>query len=265
MLLQAGSSLMRNPKELDGLLDEQASHHLQQMWNMSKSECVCQTDTCPNRSASLAFAQSTGTCSEAGGQDGCEPCLFVNSTRSACPRSAHDIKYSCTMAFRQRVLLAGPVSRLTQFLTRSLGNGSKPLLEFKKCAGKLLGCQERLLSSIRSLGALQRTCPKLTEICLASGFSAFWDMAELFERAVERNVGLEMRAHALARIKLRLAKRAALEASGVQRLEEWLVFLQADGDQERRLLEDVFGCADIWEAASKVYGTGEPPPLILTN
>lgn len=77
-------------------------------------------------------------------------------------------------------------------------------------------------------------------------------MAELFRRAVDHNVGSEMRHHALARIKLRLAKRAGEE--GRQHLSQWLVFLQADDDQEDRRLLDDLGCRDLWEAAEKVYG-----------
>ena len=198
------------------------------------------------------FNAAGRSCLEGEGQGACEPCLFVNRINKNCPLAPRDLKESQALLFRQRVLLAGPVSRLTRFLARSLGHGCKAVAEFKACAGRLLSCEERLLSSVRALGDLQKTCPRLAELRLARGFTSFWSMAELFRRAVDHNVGSEMRQHALARIKLRLAKRAGEE--GRQHLSQWLVFLQAEDDQEDRRLLDDLGCRDLWEAAEKVYG-----------
>lgn len=224
------------------------------MWQECKSECTCNVSSnetaqddsqeleagpCPNKRVENPFQHSAGICSH---HDECAPCDFGNRVKASCKDSALTVRKSNAKIFEHRTKLAEPIHLLLEFFEKVFGICGSKTGNIKTLAMQILGCQKRLLYSIRCLGQLINICPELATLRIVSGFTLFWEVAEILSKAVCKQQDTEMKQHALGRVKLQLA---CMYRSQQHRrdLESWFHYLSFSKQEEASLWTNHLSCS----------------------
>ena len=253
---------------------------LSQVWQECKTECTCnpsssqhaQDDSqdleagpCPNTRVANPFQHGAGLCPN---HEGCAPCDFANRVKACCRESTLTIRKTHAKIFEHRTKLAEPIDLLLGHFEKSCGICNSKTSNIKTLAMKILGCQKRLLYSIRCLGQLINICPELATLRIVSGFTLFWEVVEILSKAVCKQQDAEMKQHALGRVKLQLACLSENHQDR-QNLESWFHHFSFVEQEEAYLWTNHLKCADIWSAVemccSSQSATADEPMQSLAS
>lgn len=242
-----------------------------QVWQECKTECTCnvsseendqdesqdlEAGSCPNRRVADPFQRGTDLCPHF---DECAPCEFANKIKAFSRGSALTIRQSNAKIFEHRTRLSEPIDQLLAYLEKTCGVCGSKTSNIKTLSMQILGCQKRLLYSIRCVGRLIDICPNLATLRIASGFTLFWEMAEILSKAVCKQQDEEMKQHALGRVKLQLACMSESHQDR-QKLESWFHHFSFPNDEEASLWTDHLRCADIWTAVERLCSSHGATP-----
>ena len=147
--------------------------------------------------------------------------------------------------------LAEPIEELISLIERTAGLCNARTIRVKDLAAEVLGCGRRLLHSVRSAGRLIPLCPQLAQLKLHGGISRFWEgVLEKFSKAVTQQANPAMKAHALGRMKLELARLSSDQTR--QQLIEWFEQFSFANREEQVLWMEHMSLPDVFAAGLKL-------------
>lgn len=213
-----------------------AGNTSRELWGLLSPRCKCRKGSCRNGPPQ----RTDGQCAK-----DCRACsLFQEVSRLDLPKVS--VSVGANKNSRLAVLLAvSPLvcrlfdAALEGIVETAQQNATKKTL--RDALSSLLGCQDYVVSQLRSVGKLSTITPNILDVRLSRGWSKLLEMLRRVSTAVFRQPNPTSQLVALLCVKKTLEREAAtLEEPVRSALLEWAEVLAPTLDVERKLEQEYF-------------------------